>query len=259
MTGTILKVQNFVRRMMFKRILTGLFIIIILAISAFVIWGSTPARPDTLALQAVESNDVVNVVAGKFWLQFSPTNRDPISGFIFYPGGRVDYRAYAPLMRAIAERGYEVVLVKMPLSLAVLGANRADAVIDANPDISNWYIGGHSLGGALAAAYMYNNPVSVQGLVLWAAYPAESNDLSQSGFPVLSIYADRDGLATPEKIQTSIPLLPKDTVWFEIKGGNHAQFGSYGPQDGDLDATISVEEQHQQILDATLAFLAGMR
>jgi predicted esterase len=244
---------------MIKRVASGLLVVFIIAISAFVIWGSTPARPDTLALQELESNDVVNVEKGQFWLQFSPTNRDPISGFIFYPGGRVDYRAYAPLMRAIAERGYEVALVKMPLNLAVLGANRADAVIDANPEIPVWYIGGHSLGGAMAAAYVYNNPVSVQGLVLWAAYPAESNDLSQSGFPVLSIYAERDGLATPEKIQASIPLLPKDTMWVEIKGGNHAQFGSYGPQDGDFDASISAEEQHQLVVDATLNFLSRMQ
>lgn len=247
------------KRNMIKRVASGLLVVFIIAISAFVIWGSTPARPDTLALQELESNDVVNVEKGQFWLQFSPTNRDPISGFIFYPGGRVDYRAYAPLMRAIAERGYEVALVKMPLNLAVLGANRADAVIDANPEIPVWYIGGHSLGGAMAAAYVYNNPVSVQGLVLWAAYPAESNDLSQSGFPVLSIYAERDGLATPEKIQASIPLLPKDTMWVEIKGGNHAQFGSYGPQDGDFDASISAEEQHQLVVDATLNFLSRMQ
>ena len=244
---------------MIKRVVSGFLVVFIIAISAFVIWGSTPARPDTLALQALESNDVVNVEKGQFWLKFSPTNQTPISGFIFYPGGRVDYRAYAPLMRAIAERGYEVALVKMPLNLAVLGANRADAVIDANPEIPVWYIGGHSLGGAMAAAYVYNNPVSVQGLVLWAAYPAESNDLSQSGFPVLSLYADRDGLATPEKIQASIPFLPKDTIWVEIKGGNHAQFGSYGPQDGDFDASISAEEQHQLIVDATLNFLSRMR
>jgi len=244
---------------MIKRVVSGFLVVFIIAISAFVIWGSTPARPDTLALQALESNDVVNVEKGQFWLKFSPTNQAPISGFIFYPGGRVDYRAYAPLMRAIAERGYEVALVKMPLNLAVLGANRADAVIDANPEIPVWYIGGHSLGGAMAAAYVYNNPVSVQGLVLWAAYPAESNDLSQSGFPVLSLYADRDGLATPEKIQASIPFLPKDTIWVEIKGGNHAQFGSYGPQDGDFDASISAEEQHQLIVDATLNFLSRMR
>jgi len=248
-----------VKRNMIKRVVSGFLVVFIIAISAFVIWGSTPARPDTLALQALESNDVVNVEKGQFWLKFSPTNQAPISGFIFYPGGRVDYRAYAPLMRAIAERGYEVALVKMPLNLAVLGANRADAVIDANPEIPVWYIGGHSLGGAMAAAYVYNNPVSVQGLVLWAAYPAESNDLSQSGFPVLSLYADRDGLATPEKIQASIPFLPKDTIWVEIKGGNHAQFGSYGPQDGDFDASISAEEQHQLIVDATLNFLSRMR
>jgi hypothetical protein len=248
-----------VKRKMVKRVVSGLLVFFMVAISAFVIWGSTPARPDVLAMQSLESNDVVNVEKGQFWLQFSPTNRTQISGFIFYPGGRVDYRAYAPLMQKIAERGFEVFLIKMPLNLAFLGVDRAGAVIDANPDISYWFIGGHSLGGAMAAAYVYNNPVSMEGLVLWAAYPADNNNLSQSGFPVLSLYADRDGLATPEKIQVSFPLLPKDTMWVEIKGGNHAQFGSYGPQDGDFDATISKEEQHQLIVNATLAFLSEMR
>jgi predicted esterase len=242
-----------------KRILIGLVLIILLAITGFVIWGSTPARPDAKALQALESDESVTISEGKYWLEFTPANRTPNTGLIFYPGGRVDYRAYSPLLREIARGGYSVFLVKMPLNLAVFGVDRADALIAAYPDISFWYIGGHSLGGAMAASYVYNNPVGMQGLILWAAYPAESNDLSGSGFPVLSIIANRDGLATLDKIKESSPYLPANTEWVEIDGGNHAQFGSYGPQNGDLEATISVAEQQRQIVLATLMFMSGIR
>lgn len=242
-----------------NKILLGFLLVLIIAIAGFVVWGNTPARPDKQAILALESDQEVSISPMNTWLRLTPANRTPSTGFIFYPGGRVDYRAYAPLMREIAANGYAVYLVKMPLSLAVFGAERADAVIAANPGITTWYIGGHSLGGAMAAAYVYNNPVAVQGLVLWAAYPAENNDLSQSGFPVLSIIANRDGLATLDKLKTAAPLLPADTMWVEIDGGNHAQFGSYGRQNGDLEATISAEEQHRQIVNATLMFMSGMR
>ncbi len=242
-----------------NKILLTILVVLLIAITGFVIWGNTPARPDKQAIQSLESDQDVSISPMNTWLRFTPANRTPSTGFIFYPGGRVDYRAYAPLMREIAARGYAVFLVKMPLSLAVFGAERADAVIAANPGITTWYIGGHSLGGAMAAAYVYNNPVAVQGLVLWAAYPAENNDLSQSGFPVLSIIANRDGLATLDKLKAAAPLLPANTMWVEIDGGNHAQFGSYGRQNGDLEATISAEEQHRQIVNATLMFMSGMR
>jgi predicted esterase len=242
-----------------KRILIALLLVLLMAIIGFVIWGSTPASPDATAIQALKSEERVTISEGKYWLQFTPANRTPNTGLIFYPGGRVDYRAYSPLMREIANGGYSVFLVKMPLNLAVFGVNRADALIETYPDITNWYIGGHSLGGAMAASYVYNNPVGMQGLVLWAAYPAESNDLSGSGFPVLSIIANRDGLATLENYKAAAPYLPANTMWVEIDGGNHAQFGSYGPQNGDLEATISAEEQQRQIVNATLMFISGIR
>ena len=147
----------------------------------------------------------------------------------------------------------------MPLSLAVLGVDKATDVIAAHPEIEFWYIGGHSLGGSMAANYIYNNPTSMEGLILWASYPAESNNLSESGFPVLSIIGNRDGLVTLDKLQASVPLLPANTMWVEIDGGNHAQFGSYGAQSRDLEATITPEDQHQQIINATLIFLSGVQ
>ncbi len=103
------------------------------------------------------------------------------------------------------------------------------------------------------------HPATVDGLVLWASYPAESNDLSARDVAVVSVYGSRDGLATPEEVTASKDLLPPETRWVEIEGGNHAQFGWYGPQDGDLDATISRSAQQAQIVQATTALLAQMR
>ncbi len=231
--------------------------IVVLSISAFFVWASTPAQPDQTALDALISDDLVEVFPLSDGLYFSPVMEKQDTALIFYPGGRVDYRAYAPLLRNIAEAGFPVYLVKMPLSLAVFDPNRADSYLQANPQIKNWVIGGHSLGGAMAANYVYTHQEALSGLLLIAAYPAENNDLSGVDLKVLSVSASLDGLATPEKIQNSIPLLPKDTIFFEIKGGNHAQFGYYGSQNGDLTAQITREEQQQLILEAVLQFLSG--
>lgn len=111
----------------------------------------------------------------------------------------------------------------------------------------------------MAANFTAANPGVLDGLVLWASYPAESDDLRQSGLKVSSIYGSLDGLATGEKIDASRALLPTDTTWVEILGGNHAQFGSYGAQAGDNPATISPEEQRQQIVKASVDLLSILR
>jgi pimeloyl-ACP methyl ester carboxylesterase len=145
----------------------------------------------------------------------------------------------------------------MPLSLAVFDPGAAGLVMAANPDVLHWAVGGHSLGGAMAANFVFSNPGAADGLILWASYPAASNDLSASGVKVASISGTLDGLSTPAKIAASIPLLPPDTVWTPIEGGNHAGFGWYGVQAGDNPATISREEQQAQVVQATVDFLAG--
>jgi pimeloyl-ACP methyl ester carboxylesterase len=170
----------------------------------------------------------------------------------------VDPRSYAPAARTIAQEGYLVVIVPMPLNLAVFASDAAAEVIMAYPEVSHWAIGGHSLGGAMAARFAYSHPDDVQGLVLWAAYPDGSNDLSGRRLPVSSIYGTLDGLATPEKIAASHALLPMTAEWVAIEGGNHAQFGWYGPQSGDNPATISREGQQRQVVAATLELLASL-
>jgi hypothetical protein len=110
----------------------------------------------------------------------------------------------------------------------------------------------------MRARLAYQNPGAVQGLVLWAAYPAARDDLSQYDLAVTSIYGTRDGLATGEEIAASRPLLPVDTQWVAIQGGNHAPFGWYGPQSGDNEATISRAEQQKVALLATLQLLSRL-
>lgn len=238
----------------FKRLWWVLPAMLILAGITFVLWARGAAEPMPEALTALESDEQVQVETEP-WLVLRPVGQDPTTGLILYPGGRVDPQAYAPTARALAEEGYLVVIVPMPLNLAFFAPGRAAEVMDAFPGIDRWAIGGHSLGGAMSANYANRNPEAVSGLVLWAAYPASSDDLSSRQLAASSIYGTQDGLATLDKINASRPLLPPNTQWTAIEGGNHAQFGWYGPQSGDNEATISREEQQAQIVTATLQLL----
>lgn len=240
-----------------KKWLWLILLIPVLALSGFVVWAETAPGPMPEAQAALQSDALVQVTTSP-WLSFQPVNQTATTGLIFYPGGRVDPRAYAPAARSIAEQGYLVVIVPMPLNLAVLSPNRAEAVIAAHPEIQHWAVGGHSLGGSMAANFAHSHPQEVQGLVLWASYPASSDDLSQAQLQVVSIYGTMDGLATGEKIDASRALLPANTQWVAIEGGNHAQFGWYGPQSGDNPASISREQQQQETIAATLKLLQSL-
>lgn len=171
-------------------------------------------------------------------------------GFIFYPGGKVEETAYLPLLAALAEADIFCVTVKMPLHLAVMDADAAAAVMDDFPEIDCWYLGGHSLGGAMAAGFAAEHEERLKGLVLLAAYPTKEIE----ELPVLSIYGSEDGVLNREKYETSIPLAANLTEHV-IEGGNHAQFGNYGAQDGDGAAEIDKEEQWQETVDFILNFI----
>ncbi len=240
-----------------RLILTLFGLIVVLFAAGFVIWGETPSQPMPEALDALKSDPRVTVSSGP-WLAFTPTASQPTTGFIIYPGGHVDYRAYAPAAHQIAAQGYLVVIVQMPLNLAVFGVNAAQDVQAAYTQIRHWAIGGHSLGGSMAAMYAKTHPGAVEGLALWASYPASSDDLSHSGLHAISIFASQDGLATGEKIDASRPLLPTNTTWVKISGGDHAQFGWYGNQAGDNPASISRSDQQAQVITATLGMLESL-
>ena len=239
-------------------LLTGL-VAVLVAVSGSVAWANTPALPSPEAFAAMKTTAEAKVSTdGAGRLVFEPVGNAIGVGLILYPGARIDPRAYAPVARRIAEKGSVVIVVPMVLHLAVLSPDRALEVMEAYPDIRAWAVGGHSLGGAMAARFVHQHPGEAAGLVLWAAYPGNSDDLSQSLVSVLSVSAARDGLATPEKILAARTLLPPGTTWVTIQGGNHAQFGSYGTQAGDRTATISPAEQWNLTAQATAQFLARL-
>ncbi len=241
-----------------NRILKIALIVVLVALLlgalGFVGWGLTPQSATADGVAAVNSDSQVKVETSP-WYSFRPTTGQPTTGLIIYPGGHVDPRAYAPLAKAIAEQGYFVAITPMPLALAFLDGNQAAEVIKANPDIKHWAIAGHSLGGVAAASFAKNNPDKIKGLALWASYPQDADNLSNTGLNVHSIYGTADGLSTGAKIDASRKLLPADTEFVAIQGGNHGQFGSYGIQSGDGTATISREEQQKQIAEATVKLL----
>jgi hypothetical protein len=194
------------------------------------------------------------------WIVFSPSGDvvSPPSGVIIYPGGLVDALAYARLAEALSGQGVLSVVVPMPLELAIFGVDRANAVIDAYPDVQRWLLVGHSLGGAMAAEFVGRHPGRVAGLALLAAYPASNRDLSSLTLPTLSVLASADGLTSREVVVDSLMRLPADTRLLDIRGGNHAQFGDYGPQRGDGEASMSAQEQQGLIVEALLELILSM-
>lgn len=172
-------------------------------------------------------------------------------GFIFYPGGLVDHRAYAPLMQALCERGVLCLLTEMPLDLAVLDMKAADGLQELHPETDRWLIGGHSLGGAMAASYVKEHADEYEGLVLLGAY--STADLSRTGLSVLSVYGSEDGVLNRDKYARSLKHYPQSFNEIVIDGGCHAYFGNYGAQKGDGVPAISAEEQIQITADAISA------
>ncbi|MFP4135721.1 MAG: alpha/beta hydrolase [Candidatus Acetothermia bacterium] len=223
-------------------------------------WFLRPQEIMEEARVALEGNENVKVeereINGVGGFLFSPKNESPETGLIFYPGARVPVRAYAPNALVIAEEGYEVFLVKMPLNLAVLGSGKAGEVISGKRDVEDWVVAGHSMGGAMAARFVANAEPSPAGLVLWASYPPEGAEFDP-GLSALSITASRDGVISSEKLDRAEVQLPPDTEFVEIEGGNHSQFGWYGFQSGDDQATIGREEQMMMVTEETADFLSS--
>ncbi len=167
-----------------------------------------------------------------------------IATLVYYPGGLVSAEAYLLQADLLAREGIRVIIPKMPLNLAIL--DRYVFTEIHQDDGKPWILAGHSLGGASAAYVAQEHSSLLKGLIFLAAYPPSSVDLSTSDIPVLSIVASEDGVIDWERFEVTKSLLPPDTQYVEIEGGNHAQFGFYGPQRGDFEATITTIKQHEQ-------------
>lgn len=235
-----------------KKFLVFFLVLLLMLIGGLGWYVTDDYDANGVALEALTSTETVDVT-GEDPIQFHPQDKSAEIGIVFYPGGKVEEEAYAPLMQALAEAGYSAFLVDMPFGLAVFDIDAAEAIMDDHADISQWYIAGHSLGGAMAALFTEKNASELAGLILLAAY--STADLSQSELPVLSILGSQDQVMDTAKIAEYKPMLPADAIERVIQGGNHAQFGDYGLQAGDGEASITPLEQQEITVEEIVAFI----
>ena len=208
-------------------------------------------RADSEAIDAFCADISANEIEIEGGVAFE-SGREGI-GLIIYPGGKVEYTAYEPLAQRLAEWGVLCVVVEMPLNLAVLNVDAADAIREQFPDIDTWFIGGHSLGGSMAASHAAGNADKYAGLILLGAY--STADLSDGGVGVLSLYGEHDLVMNREKYDQYKSNLPQNLVENEIEGGCHAYFGMYGEQEGDGVADITPEMQIDLTANAIYEFI----
>ena len=235
-----------------KIVLCIVVVVLILGFASIGIYLNDFYRADLVAIEKFEPEDSVT----------KETLEDDIlvykgekveAGFIFYPGGKVEYTSYEPLMEELASRGILCVLVEMPFQLAILDVNAADGIQEQFPEVPKWYIGGHSLGGSMAASYLTKHGEAYEGLILLGSYSVD--DLSKESFKVLSILGSEDQVLNGENYEENKKNFPDEFQEMIIEGGCHAYFGMYGPQEGDGEPTISNEEQLGMTADIILQFV----
>ena len=222
------------------RLATGVLLAMLLLAAGFFWYVSDYYRAEDAALDVLASGENIEVRGSLTILSPSyPTD----TAIIFYPGAKVEAAAYLPLLDQLRQTGLTCILVEMPFHLAIFDVNAAEDVMAQFPDIRHWYIAGHSMGGAMASQFASEHPDEVDGLILLGAY-------------LYGDYPSADTLTVYGSLNQSV----EDKIDYtenvvEIEGGNHAQFGNYGPQKGDLPATISAEEQQARTVAAIEEFL----
>ncbi len=235
-----------------RRILL-LLLLLTVAVALCMAYLQTYAPAQEQALAAMASQENVTVSRSHEAIIFQP--RDIKAGLIFYPGAKVDSAAYAPLMQALAEQGVLCIVPEMPYHLAIFEKDAADRYQALYPEVVRWAVGGHSLGGAMAADYVADHAEEYDALVLLAAY--STKELPEQGLSVVSVVGTEDGVLNWEKYETYQANLPQTATMTVLEGGNHAQFADYGKQNGDGEATLSAQEQVTMTVEAILPTLLG--
>jgi hypothetical protein len=237
----------------------------LLVLSFLLVAALAYARPfvaTPTATAALRSEKGVRFADRLGWYELIPAKEDsageqirPTTGIVFVPGTRVDSRSYAQLLRPLAETGYLVAVLKEPFGFALLDADHGRKVLDLHPEIAHWVVGGHSLGGTVAAS-LPDDDDRVEGLVLYASYPADP--IIRNDLRVLSISGSADGFATPADIEASRANLPPNTSFVVINGAVHSSFGDYGDQPGNGSPTIERLAAQAEISKATLLLMAAI-
>ena len=240
------------KRCLLSRCAAVLAAVLLVVFAAFGVYVSIYYRADETVKEylASETGTVMLSETNYGWFLDGPSDENAM---VFYPGGKVDEKAYIPLLYRFAEEGMDVCLVKMPFHLAVFGIDKADEVMPQY-DYENWYIGGHSLGGAMGAAYAAGHADELRGVVLFAAYATKKLDDS---LKEIVIYGSEDGVLRLSKLREGRQFAPKRYFEHVIEGGNHALFGNYGEQEGDGTGLISAQEQQAETVRVVMEAVEG--
>jgi len=251
-----------VRRRARRRIIVAVPLLVLSLLLVLALAYARPFVATPTATAALRSENGVRLSDRLGWYELIPVRKypdgddiRPTTGFVFVPGARVDSRAYAHVLRPLAEAGYLVVVLKEPFGFAILDPDHGTKVLDLHPEISHWVVGGHSLGGAVAAA-LADDDDQVEGLLLFASYPADP--IIRNDLKVVSISGTADGLVTPADIEASRAKLPPDTYFLVINGAAHSTFGDYGDQPGDGIPTSERSIAQSEISKAALTLLAAV-
>jgi hypothetical protein len=243
------------RRQRALRIGGWVLAVLLVLVLVILVWAHIVMPGTRSAALTVWRDDRVSVRDAGDSVVMTPTGTPDGVGVVFVPGAKVDPYAYMASFRQVVADGTTVVITKPTLNLAFFDT-RALSVFQAHaPEIRTWAVGGHSLGG-VRACQLADDP-DVAGLLLFGSYCA--NDLSDSDLDVLSVSGSRDGLSTPEKVAAARGELPADATMTQVTGANHADFGAYGAQPGDLTATISRDEARRAITAAVESWVRDLR
>ncbi|MFI3205912.1 MAG: alpha/beta hydrolase [Clostridia bacterium] len=216
------------------------FALALISYIALLVYASDYYKADEDAIYVYENNENLTTIDKLTILSPEEPNGE---GIIFYPGGKVEATAYLPILEKLQEKGFVCVLLTVNFNLAIFDVNAADAVYEQVPEIDSWYIMGHSLGGATASMYAESHADEIEGLIVLGAYVYGDYPTEKS----LTIYGEFN-----TNVAQSIDYEDNIVV---IEGGNHAQFGNYGKQDGDTDATITTQEQQDIAVEAICDFV----
>ncbi len=233
-----------------KIILLVLLLLIIVSGLAFYYWTQQTYSPSSTLTKLVDEDGITYF---EDWLVFDSKGEGQTKGgIIIYPGAKVEPEAYSYYGQELSKRGYLVAIPNVRLNLPILEVDKAEEIIDKYATVEDWFIGGHSLGGVAASSYAKEHSDIITGVFFLGSFSSDNNDFSNSSISILSLFADKDGLTTLDKIDETGNLLSDNTVMKEIRGGNHSQFGVYGKQKGDGEATISVVEQQHIVIESIL-------
>ncbi|MDP1442113.1 alpha/beta fold hydrolase [Priestia megaterium] len=232
-------------------ILLGIVIALTVGFLVFFTWSQQTYKPSQELYTLISKQDIKYE---KDWIIFNPNVNNKV-GIVLYPGAKVEPEAYSYYGKQLSKQGYLVAIPNVNFNFALFDTNKAQEIIDSYASVQKWVVGGHSLGGVTASKFAYIHSEEIDGVILLGSYPNESTNFSKTNLPMLSIYAEKDGLSTINKIQETKDLLSKKTTMYEIKGGNHGQFGIYGIQEGDNKASIPVKKQQDEMINITSTWM----